>query len=148
MLLGWRKVPVDNSDIGEETGKSEPVIEQIFIQKNEKITDQLFFERKLYVIRKQIESIIRSSRIKQKAFFYITNISSRIFLYKGLLMPHQVENFFLDLKSRELRSSIVLVHSRYNTNTFPAWDLAQPFRMLAHNGEINRENAVEIARCS
>ncbi len=137
ILLGWRKVPVDNSDIGEGAKKTEPVIEQIFIQKNKKITSQLSFERKLYVIRKQVENIVRSSRLRQKAFFYITNISSRTFLYKGLLMPHQVENFFLDLKSKELRSSIVLVHSRYSTNTFPTWDLAQPFRFLAHNGEIN-----------
>ncbi|MDP2831581.1 MAG: glutamate synthase large subunit [Candidatus Omnitrophota bacterium] len=99
--------------------------------------DNLVFERKLYVIRKQVENIIRASKIKQKTFFYIPSLSSRTFIYKGLLMPHQVENFFLDLKSKEIKSALALVHSRYSTNTFPTWDLSQPFRFIAHNGEIN-----------
>ncbi len=136
-LLGWRKVPVDDSLIGKMARETEPIIEQIFIRKSENISDQLSFERKLYIIRKQIENKIHSSKLKQKSFFYITNISSRTMSYKGLLMPHQLENFFLDLKDEAIKSAICLVHSRYSTNTFPTWDLAQPFRFLAHNGEIN-----------
>lgn len=136
-LLGWRKVPVDDSLIGKRARETEPIIEQIFIRKSENISDQLSFERELYIIRKQIENKIHSSKLKQKSFFYITNISSRTMSYKGLLMPHQLENFFLDLKDEAIKSAICLVHSRYSTNTFPTWDLAQPFRFLAHNGEIN-----------
>ncbi len=137
VLLGWRKVPVDNSVIGEGAKKTEPVIEQVFIRKSKKVKNLLDFERRLYIIRKQIEKAVRSSAIGQKSFFYITNLSCRTFSYKGLLMPHQVEDFFLDLKDPGIKTSIVLVHSRYSTNTFPTWDLAQPFRFLAHNGEIN-----------
>ena len=136
-LLGWRGVPVDNKDIGRAARETEPVIEQVFIASNKEIKEQLDFERNLYVIRKKIENVIRVSKLKQKSFFYITNISSRTVLYKGLLMPTQVQEFFLDLKDRNLKSSLCLVHSRYSTNTFPTWDLAQPFRFLAHNGEIN-----------
>jgi glutamate synthase (NADPH) large chain len=134
-LLGWRKVPVDNSVIGETARITEPVIEQVFIGST--CSDQLLFERKLYLIRKFSENTIRSSKLKQRSFFYITNLSSRTFLYKGLLMSGQVDKFFLDLKDDSLKSAICMVHSRYSTNTFPTWDLAQPFRFLAHNGEIN-----------
>ena len=137
ILLGWRRVPVDNSDIGKTARDTQPVIEQIFIGKNKNIKEQLDFERKLYIIRKQIENTVCASKLKQRQFFYITNISSRTFSYKGLLMPAQLENFFLDLKDETIKSAICLVHSRYSTNTFPTWDLAQPFRFLAHNGEIN-----------
>ena len=137
LSLGWRNVPVDNSDIGQSAKDSQPQIEQIFIGRNKKLNDVLAFERKLYVIRKQVENIIRASKIKQKAFFYIPSLSSRTFVYKGLLMPHQVENFFPDLSSSQIKSALALVHSRYSTNTFPTWDLSQPFRFIAHNGEIN-----------
>ena len=136
-ILGWRKVPVDDSDIGKTAKLTEPIIEQSFIARNAKLKTELEFERKLYVIRKRVENIIRASGLKQKSFFYITNISCRTFSYKGLLMPGQLENFFLDLKDEHLKSSLCLVHSRYSTNTFPTWDLSQPFRFLAHNGEIN-----------
>ncbi|MDD5130408.1 MAG: glutamate synthase large subunit [Candidatus Omnitrophica bacterium] len=136
-FLGWRNVPVDNSDIGQAAKNTQPQIEQIFISRNKKIKDLLAFERKLYVIRKQVENVIRASEIKQKTFFYIPSLSSRTFIYKGLLMPHQVENFFTDLQSKEITSALALVHSRYSTNTFPTWDLSQPFRFIAHNGEIN-----------
>ncbi len=145
VLLGWRRVPIDNSNIGKAACQSEPIIEQVFIAKNKAFftkgesasEEQLNFERKLYIIRKQIENVIRLSNLKQKTFFYITNISSRTLSYKGLLMPEQLEDFFLDLEDESISSALCLVHSRYSTNTFPAWDLAQPFRFLAHNGEIN-----------
>ncbi|MDD5465842.1 MAG: glutamate synthase large subunit [Candidatus Omnitrophica bacterium] len=161
LFLGWRNVPVDNSDIGQSAKDTQPVIEQIFIgaaavslrapkgRSNPKEIasspaapgndnlDNLAFERKLYVIRRQVENIIRASKIKQKTSFYIPSLSGRTFIYKGLLMPHQVENFFLDLSSQEIKSALAMVHSRYSTNTFPTWDLSQPFRFIAHNGEIN-----------
>jgi len=137
VLLGWRKVPVNNADIGQSAKDSQPEIEQVFIGKNKKVKDLLAFERKLYIIRKQVENIIRASRIKQKSFFYIPSLSSRTFIYKGLLTPQQVENFFTDLSSPKIKSALALVHSRYSTNTFPTWDLSQPFRFIAHNGEIN-----------
>ncbi|MFA5084942.1 MAG: glutamate synthase large subunit [Candidatus Omnitrophota bacterium] len=136
-ILGWRSVPVDDSDIGTSAKNTQPVIEQIFIKRGETTGCGLSFERKLYVIRKRAENKIRSLKLKQGSLFYITNISARTFSYKGLLMPCQVDRFFVDLRDREIKSAITLVHSRYSTNTFPTWDLAQPFRFLAHNGEIN-----------
>ena len=136
-LLGWRPVPIDDFGIGKSAKSTEPCFEQIFIEIGKNLNDELSFERKLYVIRKRVENIIRESTLKQKKSFYITNISCRTFSYKGLLMPNQLENFFLDLKDESISSALCLVHSRYSTNTFPTWDLAQPFRFLAHNGEIN-----------
>ncbi|MEW6008183.1 MAG: glutamate synthase large subunit [Candidatus Omnitrophota bacterium] len=140
-LLGWRKVPVNDSCIGKTAKETQPIIEQVFISFATKsnMTEEniLAFERSLYCIRKQIENIIRNSHLKQKSQFYITNLSTRTFSYKGLLKPEQLDNFFIDLKEPSIQSSIALVHSRYSTNTFPTWDLAQPFRFLAHNGEIN-----------
>ena len=139
VLLGWRKVPVNNSEIGVTAKASEPAIEQVFIGKSkvENDADGLGFERKLYVIRKKTENAVRASKIKQKTYFYINSLSCRTFVYKGLLMTHQVAGFFSDLSNSDIHSAIALVHSRYSTNTFPTWDLAQPFRYLAHNGEIN-----------
>ncbi|MBU1085984.1 MAG: glutamate synthase large subunit [Candidatus Omnitrophica bacterium] len=136
-LLGWRDIPVDNSAIGKGAQKSMPFISQVFIGRNENLSDELAFERKLYVIRKQIENAVKESAVEQKTSFYITNLSSRTLSYKGLLMPSQLKKFFPDLFDKEIESAFCLVHSRYSTNTFPTWDLAQPFRFLAHNGEIN-----------
>ncbi len=142
-LIGWRKVPVDDSGIGITARSTEPVIEQPFVSAMDSLkfgvgaNRCLDFERRLYVIRKKTENIIRNSGLKQKSSFYITSLSSRTFSYKGLLMPHQLGSFFTDLEDKDLKSAICLVHSRYSTNTFPTWDLAQPFRFLAHNGEIN-----------
>ncbi|MFH1876114.1 MAG: glutamate synthase large subunit [Candidatus Omnitrophota bacterium] len=136
-LLGWRSVPVDNTTIGKTARSIGPAIEQVFIARNKVIRDQLSFERVLYVIRKRIENEVLALRMSQQSFFYITNLSSRTFVYKGLLMPDQLEGFFLDLKDPAIVSALCLVHSRYSTNTFPTWNLAQPFRFLAHNGEIN-----------
>ncbi|MFH1684359.1 MAG: glutamate synthase subunit alpha, partial [Candidatus Margulisiibacteriota bacterium] len=131
VLQGWRKVPVDDSEIGQTARETQPVIEQVFIAKGGNINSRLELERKLYQIRRQIEKEINAEG------FYVTNLSTRTVSYKGLLKPEQVENYFLDLKDPEFCSAIALVHSRYSTNTFPTWDLAQPFRFLAHNGEIN-----------
>jgi glutamate synthase domain-containing protein 1 len=133
-FLGWRSVPVDATQIGKTAQETQPVIEQIFIGSK---LDGLNLERKLYFIRKQVENLIRVSHLKQKASFYVCSLSSRTLSYKGLLMPEQVDSFFLDLKDSSMESALALVHSRYSTNTFPTWDLSQPFRFLAHNGEIN-----------
>jgi len=136
-LLGWRIVPVEASAIGKGAQSSMPFISQVFIARAKNLKSQIAFERKLYVIRKQTESIIKASPLKQKSFFYINNLSSRTLSYKGLLMPTQLKSFFLDLKDESIESALCLIHSRHSTNTFPTWDLAQPFRFLAHNGEIN-----------
>jgi glutamate synthase (NADPH/NADH) large chain len=136
-LLGWRKVPVDKQVIGKTARETMPVITQIFIAGNDELIDCLDFERRLYIIRKKIENTIARTDLKQRSFFYITNLSCRTFSYKGLLMPDQVKAFFTELSDEAIRSAFCLVHSRYSTNTFPTWDLAQPFRFLAHNGEIN-----------
>lgn len=136
-IVGWRKIPVDNSVIGKTAKETEPLFEQVFISRNKTMKEDLDFERRLYIIRKKIENSIRAFSMKGRSFFYITNLSSRTFSYKGLLMPSQLGDFFLDLKDSSIKSAISLVHSRYSTNTFPTWDLSQPFRFLAHNGEIN-----------
>ncbi|MCG2713634.1 MAG: glutamate synthase subunit alpha, partial [Candidatus Omnitrophica bacterium] len=137
ILLGWRSVPVDGSNIGKTAQDTQPAMEHIFIAKDRRIKGQLDFERKLYCLRKKIENAVRLSDLKEKSVFYITNLSSRTISFKGLLMPEQLEDFFLDLKDESIKSALCLVHSRYSTNTFPTWDLSQPFRFLAHNGEIN-----------
>ncbi|MCG2711073.1 MAG: glutamate synthase large subunit, partial [Candidatus Omnitrophica bacterium] len=136
-FLGWRTVPFNNAVIGDRAKDKMPFIAQIFIKMNSSLDSQLAFERKLYVIRKQAEKAIKGSSVAGKAAFYITNLSSRTLSYKGLLMPSQLKDFFPDLSDQAIESSLCLFHSRYSTNTFPTWDLAQPFRFLAHNGEIN-----------
>ncbi|MFA4905238.1 MAG: glutamate synthase large subunit [Candidatus Margulisiibacteriota bacterium] len=130
-LLGWRKVPVNDSSIGETARATQPVIEQVFIGKGSAVRSPLELERILYQIRRAAEGKIGFSG------FYITNLSTRTMSYKGLLMPGQLSEYFPDLNDPDLQSAIALVHSRYSTNTFPTWDLSQPFRFLAHNGEIN-----------
>ncbi|MCB9782859.1 MAG: glutamate synthase large subunit [Candidatus Omnitrophica bacterium] len=138
ILLGWREVPTDNSHIGVTAKKVEPAISQIFIQKgNVPATDDLAFERKLFVIRKRIENWVRQSELKQRSYFCVPTLSSKTFVYKGQLLADQVQKYFLDLQDEDLVSALAMVHQRYSTNTFPSWDLAQPFRYLSHNGEIN-----------
>ena len=94
-------------------------------------------ERKLYLVRKQAEITIRQSSLLQKQAYYLVSFSTKTFIYKGMLTPSQLGEYFLDLSDSRMKSAIALVHSRFSTNTFPTWDLAQPFRMMAHNGEIN-----------
>jgi glutamate synthase domain-containing protein 2/glutamate synthase domain-containing protein 1/glutamate synthase domain-containing protein 3 len=136
-VLGYRQVPVKDSAIGKSAKQTQPAIEQVFIAPLKNIKDNLILERKLYIVRKEIENKISTLKLKEKNNFYICSLSSRTLIYKGLFMPHQVGEFFIDLKDKDIKTSLALVHSRYSTNTFPSWGLAQPFRMLAHNGEIN-----------
>jgi len=137
VFLGWRDVPVDDSMIGKAARDTEPVIKHVFAGKPASIKGELSFERRLYIIRKRIENLVRGSSLNQKRYFYVTGLSSRTLSYKGLLMSAQLKHYFLDLNDDALESSFALIHARYSTNTFPAWDLSQPFRFLAHNGEIN-----------
>ncbi len=137
VLLGWRDVPVDNSNLGDSVRPTEPLIRQVFVGRGEAIADQTEFERKLFVIRKQIEKRIRESDIEGKSDFYIATMSSRIITYKGMLLAGQVGEYYPDLLDERMESALALVHQRFSTNTFPTWDLAHPFRLIAHNGEIN-----------
>ena len=137
-LLGWREVPVDNTTIGHVSRSVEPIIRQVFIGAGEDIKDTAQFERRLYCVRKQVANAVRAAGYNQdNESFYIVSLSSRTFVYKGQLMAPQVETYFLDIRDPEMDSALALAHSRYSTNTFPSWGRAQPFRYIAHNGEIN-----------
>ncbi|MCT4645593.1 MAG: glutamate synthase large subunit [Carboxylicivirga sp.] len=133
-LIGYRDVPVDSDVIGEIAKGTEPKIVQVFVKGS---YEQDALERRLYLARKQAENAIRESELEEKEAFYLPSLSSKIFIYKGMLTPAQLGQYFLDLKDARVKSAISLVHSRFSTNTFPTWDLAQPFRIMAHNGEIN-----------
>ncbi len=133
-FIGFREVPRNNSVLGEISLAAEPTIKQILLSAD---IQQDELERKLYIIRKRTERIIRDSDLKNKNFFYIPSLSTKVLVYKGMLTSMQLGEYFTDLSDERLQSAIALVHSRFSTNTFPSWDLAQPFRMLGHNGEIN-----------
>ena len=136
-LLGWRDVPVESEGLGESVKKIEPVIRQVFVGRGANCKDQDCFERKLFVIRKQIDNRIRDIKLDEGKMFYIPSFSSRTLVYKGMLLADQVGIFYRDLTDERIVSALALVHQRFSTNTFPTWDLAHPFRMIAHNGEIN-----------
>ncbi|MCL4139221.1 UNVERIFIED_CONTAM: hypothetical protein GTU68_041430, partial [Idotea baltica] len=132
-IYGWRHVPVDVSCLGEKANATRPEIEQILIS-NSKGVDEDTFERELYVIRRRIEKQVVASQIKD---FYVCSLSCRSIIYKGMMLAEQVAVFYPDLMDERFESAFAIYHQRYSTNTFPQWWLAQPFRMLAHNGEIN-----------
>ena len=132
-VLGWRDVPTDNSSLGNSAKSTEPFIEQVFIERDANLSDDLAFERKLYVIRKRSHL----SRQSFNRYWYPCSISSRTIVYKGQLMPVQVGDYFPDLRDPDFQSALGLVHSRFSTNTFPSWERAHPYRYIAHNGEIN-----------
>ncbi|HEX9398240.1 MAG TPA: glutamate synthase large subunit [Burkholderiales bacterium] len=136
-LLGWRDVPVDNSDLAEPAKKLEPVIRQVFIGRGRGITVTDALERKLYVIRKSSGHAIRALDLEHGSEFYVPSMSARTVCYKGMLLAYQVGEYYLDLRDPRVESALALVHQRFSTNTFPSWDLAHPFRLICHNGEIN-----------
>ena len=136
-FLGWRDVPRDNSGLAQAARDLEPTIRQVFIGRGAATADQDAFERKLFVIRKRVEHEVRRLKLADGKQFYVPTLSSRTINYKGLLLAHQVGEYYLDLTDRRVVSALALVHQRFSTNTFPTWDLAHPFRMIAHNGEIN-----------
>ena len=135
-ILGWREVPVDSSQLGEIALASEPSIEQIFIGKTEEITEAIF-KAKLYAARKITEHAIRKSKMSQSDYFYLPSLSNTTLIYKGIIMPEDIGPYFTDLQQEDLVTRLALVHQRFSTNTMPAWELAQPFRFMCQNGEIN-----------
>ena len=142
-LIGWRKVPVDASGLGESVKPTEPNIYQVFISRGEKTADQDAFERKLFVIHKMVTARVNQLGVTGAGDFYVCSMSSRTIVYKGMLLAEQVGEYYLDLMDERVVSAIALVHQRFSTNTFPTWDLAHPFRMIAHNGEINTNQGNE-----
>ena len=135
-FLGWRDVPVDNRSIGGTARDVEPVMRQAFVGRGKK-TPRDLFEWKLFVLRKRFGIEIGQLGLTEQAFVYVCSLSSRTMLYKGLLLADQVPKYFPDLSDPRMTTALALVHQRYSTNTFPTWDLAHPFRFIAHNGEIN-----------
>ena len=136
-VLAWRKVPVNPQDIGFTARSVEPDMEQVFIACPDHITDPMAFERKLFVLRNYTSHLIHNSVKKDPIGFYLASLSYKIVVYKGQLTSMQVRSYFPDLTNKKVVSALGLVHSRFATNTFPSWKLAQPFRFIAHNGEIN-----------
>ena len=136
-VIGWRDVPVDTSSIGKIASKTEPKIKQLFVDKNELELSDLQFNAKLFAARKIAEHTISTSKLSQSDYFYLASFSTTTLIYKGLLIPEDIGRYFKDLKEKDLVTRLALVHQRFSTNTFPAWGLAQPFRYMCHNGEIN-----------
>jgi len=136
-FLGWRTVPTDNSMLGPTARGSQPVLKQVFIERSPDIADDMAFERKLYVIRRSVRHQVRQSPIPGRGQFYVSGLSARTIVYKGMLNCDQVRAFYLDLQDERVESALALVHSRFSTNTFPSWQRAHPYRLIAHNGEIN-----------
>ncbi len=136
-ILTWRKVPVNPAGIGPTALSVEPIMEQVFITCPDHITNPLVFERKLFVLRNYSSHIINNTVRKDNIGFYIASLSYKTVVYKGQLTSHQVREYFPDLSNKRVVSAFGLIHSRFATNTFPSWKLAQPFRYIAHNGEIN-----------
>ena len=137
ILLGWRDVPVDSTDLGESVKRVEPVMRQVFIGRGSNVTVTDALERKLYIIRKSSGHAIQALKLAHGKQFYVPSMSARTIVYKGMLMADQVGTYYKDLQDPRLVSALALVHQRFSTNTFPSWDLAHPFRMICHNGEIN-----------
>ena len=136
-VLGWRDTPVNSSVLGSIAKATEPVIKQLFIGKRDKNLSDDEFKQKLFAARKITEHRIRESKISESDLFYVPSLSTRIIIFKGLLMPQHINEYYLDLNDELLDTRLALVHQRFSTNTFPTWDLAQPFRYICHNGEIN-----------
>ncbi len=137
-LIGYRIVPVDNGDIqGADSGKAEPSIQQLFIERPETCATEIDFERKLYIFRQYVTRLLNDTIPALEKNFYFTSLSCRTIIYKGMLTTMQVPGYFKDLHEENFTSALAIVHSRFSTNTFPEWKLAQPFRFIAHNGEIN-----------
>ena len=137
LFLGWRDVPINKSAVGILANNVMPEIRQFFIGLNKKSGDKLTFERRLYIIRKQIEYQIASNVTSDRSDFYIASLSSNTIVYKGLFRTNQLQKFYQDIEDFSLTSSFAMVHSRFSTNTLGSWELAHPYRYVVHNGEIN-----------
>src|SRR5262249_16380112 len=136
--LGWRRLKTDNSTLGKTARDVEPTMFHALIARGPAIKDDDQFERKLYVIRKAFENRIERSGLDDHKFFYFSSLSCRTLVYKGMLTPGQLDIYFADdLGDPLMVSALAMFHSRFSTNTFPSWELAHPYRMISHNGEIN-----------
>ncbi|MFM9850985.1 MAG: glutamate synthase large subunit [Hyphomicrobiaceae bacterium] len=136
-FLGWRTVPVDNASLSSMVKATEPAHRQLFIGRPKAMKDPDEFERKLYLIRKVVSNVIYDAYKGKDIGHYTVCLSSRTLVYKGMFLSYQVKAYYKDLSDKRLASSMALVHQRFSTNTFPSWKLAHPYRMVAHNGEIN-----------
>ncbi len=136
-VLGWRDVPIDNSTLGESVKPTEPWHMQVFISRSAKITSEEEFERQLYILRKTISGVMHGKRGRSTSNYYPVSLSCRTLIYKGMFLADQLGAYYPDLHDPDFESALALVHQRFSTNTFPAWSLAHPYRMIAHNGEIN-----------
>ncbi len=136
-VLGWRDVPVVSSLLGKASRACEPLMKQVFIGRDASVEDDLDYERKLYVIRRVASDMVRYQSLPDNGHFYISTLSARTLIYKGMLTTGQLVEYFPDLHDPAMETAMALVHSRFSTNTFPSWPRAQPFRYMCHNGEIN-----------
>ncbi|MFZ7133940.1 MAG: glutamate synthase large subunit [Eubacteriales bacterium] len=136
-ILGWREVPIDVCSIGETAKAAMPRFIQVFIQKSEDMKSEMEFEKKLYIIRKRAEKMITPLCESKGGTFYVSSLSCKTIVYKGMLTAEQLRNFYLDLADLDFVSALAMVHSRFSTNTFPSWERAHPNRYIVHNGEIN-----------
>jgi glutamate synthase (NADPH/NADH) large chain len=136
-ITGWRNVPVDISNLGQIAAEKEPTVMQVFIGKNGLELTEQQFNAKLFAARKIAEHEIINSKISESHMFYFSSLSTTTIIYKGLLMPEDISRYYTDLLDNDLVTRLALVHQRFSTNTFPSWELAQPFRYMCHNGEIN-----------
>ncbi|MGM0575857.1 MAG: glutamate synthase large subunit [Myxococcota bacterium] len=134
-VIGWRDVPIDDTQVGSLAWSVMPVIRQLYVARRRVVPSA--FERKLYIIRKLTENRIRDEGVDPSGYFHVASLSAETIVYKGLLLSEQLPNFYPDLQDQDMVSALALVHSRFSTNTFPTWELAQPLRFVAHNGEIN-----------
>ena len=136
-IIGWRDVPVNEDVVGDIAKTTLPYIKQIFVKPSREVIEEDKLNTRAFVARKRAENIIYKSKMSQSQYFYLPSFSTRTLIYKGLLLPQDIQNFYLDLKDKRVVTRLALVHQRFSTNTFPTWDLAQPFRYMCHNGEIN-----------
>jgi glutamate synthase (ferredoxin) len=136
-ILGWREVPTDTSNLGSIAAKTEPRICQVFVGKKGLDLTEFQFNAKLFAARKITEHLVEKSKLVERNFFYFSSFSTTTIIYKGLLIPEDIKRYYTDLMASDVVTRLALVHQRFSTNTFPSWDLAQPFRYMCHNGEIN-----------
>jgi glutamate synthase (NADPH) large chain len=136
-ILGWRDVPVDETNLGQIAAEKEPSIKQVFVSKNNQDLTEHQFNAKLFAARKIAEHEVIKSKISESYRFYFSSLSTTTIIYKGLLKPEDISRYYIDLMDADLVTRLALVHQRFSTNTFPSWELAQPFRYMCHNGEIN-----------
>ncbi|WP_209124574.1 glutamate synthase large subunit [Alkalihalobacillus sp. BA299] len=134
-VLGWRTVPLNDAFLGKQATETKPIIRQIFIARSPNISDIMDFERKLYIIRRRAEKEIRGA--KESDYFYTASLSTTTIVYKGMLIPEQIDTFYIDLNNPDYKTAMALVHSRFSTNTFPSWERSHPNRYVIHNGEFN-----------